>query len=151
LNTPNDQPNAMARVLTGTAVATIQAQFEEALADLESTLTTALANALDAGRRAQSAKALAVLVPHLEQTERDLLTKNHQLAGMAGHEDQAVFTGGIAAWREQLPPAQTAVFDAARHSATQVSAALLRYSTAAAAAPKPRKGAGKRHQRPKRR
>jgi hypothetical protein len=141
-DTPDHRPHATARVLTGAVVATIQAEFEEALTDLESTLTIALAHALDAGRRARSAEALAALVPHLEQTERDLLTKNHQLA-MSGHEDQAVFTGGIATWREHLTPAQAAVFDAARHNAAHASAALLRHSTAAAAAPRPRKGTGK--------
>ncbi|XUL89737.1 hypothetical protein ACQ86D_26480 [Streptomyces galilaeus] len=142
-----DRHRTTSRAATAVALDEINSQFEQALTDLEGMIVTALANALDSGRRTRSAKILAAQVPALEETERSLLVGNARLADVAGHEDQAVFTTRRQAWLAALTPPQRAVYDAARHGAAQVSTTLLRCAVAAAGTPNSRKGKGKRRKR----
>lgn len=143
MSNSDDQPERAtptSRVLTATALAEINAQFAQALTDLTTMIDTALAHALNPGRRAQCARILAAQVPALEQTERSLLVSNARLADVPGHQDQATFVTRRTTWLEHLSPAQRAIYDASRHGASQVNATLLRYGTARATpkAPSPR-------------
>ncbi|MEU9406198.1 hypothetical protein AB0E08_10895 [Streptomyces sp. NPDC048281] len=122
----------------------VNAEFDRALEELADMMATALANASDAGRRAHSAKALATVVPQLEQAERDLLTGNHGLKSMGGPDYGTYFVSRRLAWLEALPAAQRALYDAGRHGAPQVAATLLRFAMTTATAPRFRKGRGKR-------
>ena len=140
-----DRTTALSRIVTAAAVNEITTRFAESLADLEAILTTALRTAFDHNRRMANAKTLAAVVPQIEQHQRGLLVGNHELAGLPGHEDQATLGNQLAAWREGLPSAQRAVFDASRHGVPQVAATLLRFATAGM--PKLQKGAGKRRKR----